>query len=424
MDEKIKVIIDYLKRQENDEDKLYLGPEYEYFVVDKKDYSTVSYYGDYGVEYIFKKLEDLGWQPQMEGNYILGLTKDDMTITTEPGGQFEYSNTYYKTVTELEDRYVEFFNTLLPIIDDLGYAMLASGYHPVTKIDEIKLLPKSRYDAMFDYFKDHGTMSHNMMKGTGALQLSIDFTSEADYIKKSVVLNGLTNILYSMFANAYFFESEPAINNIREKIWRNTDPERSGISDNAFVDDSYEGYARYLLDKAAIFGIVDGELTYTKDRKISEFVYEGMPDWELEHLMTMVFPDIRTKKFLEVRSMDSVPYPYNMAAFSLIKGLVYDKDNLDSLYEIFKNTKRVEIYDVRDKMYEGGDGVFYKDRTIREWKIKLIEMARKGLDEKEGSYLDPLEALVEEYGNLYNKTKTIYDGTNKIEALSFNQIRV
>lgn len=424
MDEKIKVIVDYLKRQEKSPDNLNLGPEYEYFVVNRKDYSTVSYYGDYGIEYIFKQMVDLGWKAEKENNYILGLSKDDMTVTTEPGGQFEYSNTYYETVNELEDRYVKFLEEVLPILDDLDYEFLAVGYHPETKIDDIRLLPKSRYDAMFDYFKKHGTMSHNMMKGTAALQLSIDFISEEDYKKKSVVLNGISNILYSLFANAYFFEGQPSHNNIREKIWRNTDPDRSGLSANAFVDDSYAGYAKYLLDRVAIFGIVDGQLKYTKDAKISEFVYEGMPDWELEHLMTMVFPDVRTKNFLEVRVMDSVPYPYNMAAFALIKGLVYDDQNLEKLYSIFKNLKRQEVYEVRDNMYEGGEGVFYMDKTIREWKFKLIDLARQGLDESEATYLDLLEELVEDYGNLYSKTKAIYDGTNKIEALEFNRLRI
>ena len=33
---------------------------------------------------------------------------------------------------------------------------MASSYHPETKIDDIKLLPKERYDIMFNYFKTKG----------------------------------------------------------------------------------------------------------------------------------------------------------------------------------------------------------------------------------------------------------------------------
>ena len=148
MEKKIKVIVDYLKRQEKSEDNLNLGAEYEYLIVDRKDYKTVSYYGEKGIEYIFKKLVEQGWQPQMEGDHVLGATKDGMVVTTEPGGQFEYSNTYKETIQELEKCYLGFLESFLPILDDLGYDALGIGYHPVTKIDEIKLLPKSRYDAI------------------------------------------------------------------------------------------------------------------------------------------------------------------------------------------------------------------------------------------------------------------------------------
>lgn len=424
MEKKIKVIVDYLKRQEKSEDNLNLGAEYEYLIVDRKDYKTVSYYGEKGIEYIFKKLVEQGWQPQMEGDHVLGATKDGMVVTTEPGGQFEYSNTYKETIQELEKCYLGFLESFLPILDDLGYDALGIGYHPVTKIDEIKLLPKSRYDAMFNYFKTHGSMSHNMMKGTAGLQLSIDFTSEEDYRKKSIMLNGITNILYSMFANSYFFEGQATHENIREKIWRNTDPQRTGLSKNAFIDDSYEGYAKYLLDTVAIFAYVDGKMQYTGEKKISEFIYEGMPDSELEHLMTMVFPDVRTKKFLEVRSMDAVPYPLNLAAYALIKGLVYYKENVEELYNTFKDLKQEDIYQVRDQMFEKGEEAQYLGQTIRDWKFKLIEMAKNGLGKEEEAYLNPLEKLVKEDGNLYNKTKRLYKGEQIKDAVSFNKIQI
>ena len=246
MDYAKKLIVDYIKKNEKSQDNLKLGPEYEYIIVKRDTYESVSYYGERGVEYIFNRLKDLGWEPYYEGEHLLSLTLDGMTITTEPGGQVEFSSTQKEMISELEVYYFRFLNDILPILDELEYDILGIAYHPVTKIEDIKLLPKKRYDAMFEYFKTHGTMSHNMMKGTAGLQLSLDYTSEEDFIKKFVVSNAITNAFYTLFDNGYFFQSEPTNHAIRAKIWENTDTDRSGLPKNAFIDNSYEGYAEYL----------------------------------------------------------------------------------------------------------------------------------------------------------------------------------
>lgn len=416
------ILINYFKSNEKSLDNLNMGPEYEYFIVHRDTYETVSFYGEKGIEYIFKRLVDLGWEPVYEGDYILGASFEDLSVTTEPGGQFEFSNMYKGSLKELKETYVRFFEILLPILDELNYDIVAMGYHPVTKIEDIKLLPKSRYDSMFNYFQKHGTMSHNMMKGTCALQFSIDFTSEEDYIKKSVVANGLVNILYSIFENAYFFEGEETHHNIRARIWENTDPQRSGLSKNAFLDDSYGGYADYILNTPSIFGYVDGEMTYTGDTLIGELIDENSSKEEIEHLLTMVFPDVRTKKFIEVRMMDSVPYPYNFSAFALIKGLLYDDENLEKLYDTFKNLTREEVYRSRKSMYEIGEEATYMDKSLKDWKKEIVDMARSGLESEDAKYLDVLDELFKSYGSLYNKSKALYDGKDVKSAAAFNRI--
>lgn len=424
MKEKIKVLVDYFKSNEKSVDKLYIGPEYEHFIVDRDTYETVSFYGDNGVESIFKRLVDEhGWDPIVEGDYVLGGTKGVMELTTEPGGQFEFSNKYEEDLATHYKVYREFFDVLLPMLDEMNYDILAMGYHPVTKIDDITLLPASRYSAMFNYFKTNGTMSHNMMKGTGALQMSVDYTSEEDYIKKSVVLNALTNLMYSAFENAYFFEGEPVHHNIREKIWQNTDPQRSGLSKNAFIEEGYEGYAKYVLNTVAIFAYIDGKLEFTGDRKIAEFIHPDMEIYELEHLLTMVFPDVRTKNFLEMRVMDGVPYPYNFSAFALLKGLIYHQENLDKLYERFKDITREEVESTRLEMYELGQDAMYLGRPLKDWIDEMIQMSKAGLNEDEIRLLEPLEELLETDGSLYNKTKRIYEETNDVrQAVSHNRI--
>ena len=276
---------------------------------------------------------------------------------------------------------------------------------------------------MFEYFKTHGTMSHNMMKGTAGLQLSMDFTSEEDFKKKFVVSNAITNAFYTLFDNGYFFQGEPTSHAIRAKIWENTDPERSGLPKNAFIDNSYEGYAEYLVNTTAIFGFVDGEMVPTGDKKIGELLDENSTKEELEHLMTMVFPDVRVKKFLELRMMDSVPYPYNFGAYALLKGLLYNEDNLNMLYEGFKDLSPEVILKTREDMYVYGNEAKFLDKTLKEWTEVFISMAENVLGE-EKSYLEPLKELIESEGSFYYKTERIFQETKDVKkAVEFNSIK-
>lgn len=422
MDNAKKLIVDYIRDNEKSEDNLKLGPEYEYIIVKRDSYESVSYYGEKGIEYIFNRLKDLGWEPYYEGKHLLTLTLDDMVVTTEPGGQVEFSSTQKEKIEELEKSYKRFFNMILPILDELNYDILGIAYHPVTKTEDIKLLPKSRYDAMFEYFKTHGSMSHNMMKGTAGLQLSIDYTSEEDFKKKFIVSNSITNAFYTLFDNGYFFQGKTTQHAIRAKIWENTDPDRSGLPKNAFIDDSYEGYAEYLVNTVAIFGFVDGEMVPTGDKKIGELLNENSTKEELEHLMTMVFPDVRVKKFLELRMMDSVSYPYNFGAFALLKALLYNEENLNYLYEEFKDLSQEVILKTREDIYIYGNEAKFLDKTLKEWTKIFITMAENVLgDEKK--YLQPLKDLIEKESSFYYKSEKIFEETGDIkESVKFNSI--
>ena len=202
----LQMITDIIRSGEKKRDNLKLGVEIEHFVVWEDTLKSVSYYGEDGVESTLKDLQNKGWSRKDEGEYLLSLEKDDLNITLEPGSQLEVSIGAKKTIIEIESSYMRFLDELLPVLNRKGQLLLSLGYHPVTRIEEIKLLPKKRYDLMFNYFKNRGSHAHNMMKGTGAFQVSIDYLSEDDYKRKFRVLNALAPVFYGLFENALFFE--------------------------------------------------------------------------------------------------------------------------------------------------------------------------------------------------------------------------
>ncbi|MDX9917384.1 MAG: glutamate-cysteine ligase family protein [Gudongella sp.] len=427
MDKKkqIELITEHIRRGEKPRELFKLGVEIEHFVLWEDSLKTVSYYGADGVETTLREISKNGWEPSFEGDYMLALKKGDLTITLEPGSQLEVSIEAKKEISEIEESYMRFLDELLPVLESKGQVLAALGYHPVTRIEEITLLPKKRYDIMFDYFKNKGSHAHNMMKGTGAFQVSIDYSDENDYRRKFRVVNALAPVFYGLFENALFFEGEPCItHNLRAYVWMNCDNDRAGTVEAALKDDySYEDYAKYLLEKPPIFTIRDNEIVQTHDKKIFEIMdVDDISEKEVEHLMTMFFPDARTKDYIEIRMMDSVPYPLNMAAVALIKGTLYDEDNLKKLYEFAKPVTAKDILASKIELLDKGMDAKVNGKSVLEIGKWMLEMARSSLGD-ESKYLEPLEELLMQGKNPYVFTKENFHREDRREAVQWAILR-
>ena len=417
----IKEIANYFKNNEKDEKEFKIGVEFEHFVIDKDTLKTVSYYGEDGVESTLKELEAKGWKGDYEGEYLLGLSNEKKVITLEPGSQLEFSIKPQRNIQDIEEEYFNFLKEIVPILERKNQGLIAIGYHPETKIDEIKILPKTRYDYMFNYFKNKGSHAHNMMKGTASLQIAIDFKSEEDYIKKFKIANALTPVLYAMFDNGFYFEGGQWDRyNLRTYIWQNCDDDRSGIVKGTFDKDfGYEKYGEYILNGPIIFMDDGKEMYFTGNKPFREmFNPENYSMEELEHALTMFFPDVRTKKYVEIRMMDSVPYPLNLAAVALWKGILYDEDNLNRVYEYIKDINMEDIDKSKNNIIQKGLDGELKDKTVFELGKWLIELAKTGLEEDEIKYILPLEKMIMDKKNPYELIKE-KEALGKKEALNW-----
>lgn len=404
-----------------------IGVEFEHFVVYKDTLKTVSYYGENGVAETLHDLEKLGYKGSYEGEYILGLEKGNKVITLEPGSQFELSIKAQKHIRDIEIEYLDFFKDLVPILESKNQQIMAVGYHPETKIEEIKLLPKKRYDFMFNYFKTAGTMAHNMMKGTSALQVSLDYSSEEDYLKKFRVSNALSPVIYAMFDNGLYFEGEQyEKHNIRALIWKNCDIDRSGVVPNSLKDDfSFKKYAEYVLNVPPILIAKDGDVESTGKLLVKDVLdVENYSTEELEHLLTMVFPDVRTKRYIEIRMMDSVPYPLNLAAIALWTGLLYGEKTLDKVYEYIKDISIDDVNSAKEEMLDKGLLAKLGDKTLLEIGKHIVSLAKEGLVEEDIKYIIPLEGMLLAGKNPYEITKDrLYMGkSNALKWTVLNDI--
>lgn len=392
----INEIVSYFKRNEKKKEDYKIGVEFEHFIIDAYTLETVNYYEEKGVQNTLKALLKKGWKGKYEGENLLGLSKAGNNITLEPGAQFEISMKPHINISDIENEYMEFLRDIIPILDKNNQLLVAIGYHPKSKIDEIPFIPKERYKYMSEYLQAKGKLAHNMMKGTCATQVTLDYGSEEDYIKKFKVSNILSPVIAMMFDNAPFFEGDIYEGySIRTAIWNDCDPDRCGIVDSIFNEQfGYNDYARYILNSPPIL-VDDGRaVKHTKNTLYREiFNPNEYTTEELEHVLTMVFPDVRTKKFIEIRMADSIPYPLNLSKIALWKGLIYDDENLDYLYKVFSDITYEEINLAKQDILKMGLDTKLGNETVFDIGKKLIELAKQSLNEDEKKYLIPLEEI-------------------------------
>ncbi|SHH40705.1 glutamate--cysteine ligase [Sporanaerobacter acetigenes] len=413
----VKAIAKYFEDNEKEIKDFKMGLEIEHFIIDKDSFRTISYYEEKGTVDTLEQMLQYGWEGIYEGDNILGLKKNGTTITLEPGSQFELSIRPEKHIFDLERDYFNFLNEVLPILDRKNQALITTGYQPESSISDIKIIPKKRYSYMYEYFKDKGTHAHNMMKGTASLQLSVDYNSEKDFVKKFRVASAISPVIYQMFDNAYYFEGGVwDKSSLRSYIWENCDKDRCGIVDVA-LDKSfgYEKYAEYILNRPPIFIDNGKEVYFTKD-KLTKDIFD--PDkystQELEHILTMFFPDVRAKKYIEIRMMDGVPYPLNFSAVALWKGIIYDEENLNKIYEYVDDISIEDVNKAKKDIVEKGLYGKLRDETVYEIGKRLIELSKSGLRENELKYILPLEEMFNEKMTPRGKTeKRAYLGKKK-----------
>ena len=373
-----------------------LGLELEHFLA-YDDMSPAPYFGEHGVLEVMNELK-----PHFKNLYyvdgsFLGMYNDDYSISLEPAAQFEISVSPHTTINAIKKAYDDFLSILQPILDNNGLHLETYGYRPSGSAHELPLIPKKRYEYMDRYFKTSGSCGINMMRGTASTQVSIDFINEWDFVRKYRFAYMLMPALKLITDNTSIFENEK--NNTplkRTYIWRNTDNDRCEPPVDLFDEGfGFASYAKYLMNVPLIC-MPDGEsLSYVGDKTGAElFENRLLTTNDIEHIMSMVFPDVRLKRYIEIRGADSLPIDLALGYTALIKALFYSCGTIDKYLREYKVT-RCDIIAAEDSlMAHGKNGFIYgvpADRFIH----ILFDDAADNLSGGELPYLNNLRAFYE-----------------------------
>jgi len=391
-----------------------IGTEHEKFVYRLADHRAPSWDEPGGIRDLLDGLTEYGWKPVLENGKIIALAGDDGTVSLEPAGQFELSGAPLANLHESCAESGRHLQQVKAIGDKLGLGFLGLGMWPDKTRAELPIMPKGRYKIMLSHMPRVGNLGLDMMLRTCTIQVNLDYSSEADMVKKFRVGLALQPVATALFANSPFTEGKPnGFKSFRSHIWEDTDPHRTGMLPFVFEDGfGYERYCDYALDVPMYFVFRDGQYIDAAGLNFRDFldgklsVLPGekptIADWN-DHLST-AFPEVRLKSFLEMRGADGGRWGRICALPALWVGLLYDDAALDAAWDRVKHWTIEEREALRHavpaealaaKVPGGG--------TMRDLAGEVLEIAGAGLSaraelnasgDNESGFLDPLREVV------------------------------
>lgn len=347
------------------------------------------------------------WSGVYEGNNIIGLKNETGTISLEPGSQFEISLNPLDSVKEIAHVLDEYNKNTAEIAQKMNITWLGYGIQPLSTYKNIKIIPKKRYDYMTQYLPTVAKKPLVMMRETSGIQTGIDYKSEEDAMKKLSLALKLSPIISAALANSPIRNGKLTnIKSYRALSWLHTDNERCGlVSSKLFennIDFGFEDYAKILLDVPMIFIERNGiGAIPVKNLTFSQFLkdgYEGfsaqIEDWELH--LSLYFPDVRLKSYLEIRNHDNQRSDLICAVPAFWKGLMYNKDAISGAEEILKPFSYIDFEYIRRKTPKCGLDLNIKGHKLSDIATEILNISHKSLSAKglgEEKYLEPLMEL-------------------------------
>ena len=409
-----------------------IGTEHEKFPFYVEDNSPVPYEGERGIRALLDGMRAiLGWEPILDDNRIIGLYEPTGmgAISLEPGGQFELSGAPLETIHQTCRESNAHLAQLRQIADPLGIKFLGLGASPKWTLAETPRMPKSRYDIMRAYMPKVGTQGLDMMHRTSTIQVNLDFSSETDMRRKMQVGYRLQALATALFAASPFTDGKPnGLVSWRADIWRDTDNARSGVLPFVFSDDfGFMDYVEWALDVPMYFVLREGryrDCTHVTFRQFMDGALKGeVPDpvpnkgdWT-NHLSTL-FPDVRLKKFIEMRGADGGPWRKICALPAFWVGLLYDRDALDAVHHLTRDWTFEEVVALRNDVPKEGLRATIRGRTMCDIGYEVLGIARSGMKSRarlngdgfdEAHFLAPLEEIVARGTTAAEKMVTEYN---------------
>jgi glutamate--cysteine ligase len=343
---------------------------------------------------------------------LMGFRLDqDDNISFEPGGQLEFSSRPYHCLTEAMSRTLYIQSVLdRELSDSSGVSLTQIGLNPWHSVDDIGLqMQKPRYLAMNDFFSGISFYGPKMMRQTCTVQVNLDFgrdeTTMAKRFLGSMLIAPISGAIfnYSAFEDGRFV----GCTGLRQRVWRYLDPSRTGVPNldrlvtkldkNSCVDTWFDFLmaARVVYVEKQNYRVMHDPVTW--QAWMANGIHGDRPDdADFETHLSLLFPEVRARGFLELRSVDCQSRVWQFVPAAWWTGLLYDPIALDQVIELML-PYRSQINELLNKAERGLDDLIMADLAK-----KLMMIAISGLKRLPGCYfgggaLKTLTVFAEEF---------------------------
>ena len=391
--------------------KLKVGVEHEKFVFNNKSKSRINFQT---VLKIFHYLRKYNWRPIKEGKNIISLSKENKTITLEPGNQIELSGAKLNNLHLSCNESYKFLKELRLACESLNLNMMSVSFDPISNLKKVPKNPKLRYKIMTKEMPKNGKLSLEMMHQTTGSQINLDYTSEKDFIKKFKLASNLVPLSIAIFANSPFKENK--LNkylSYRSKVWQNTS--RGGLPKSYLEGMNFEKYADYIMNYPLLFFKKKNNYLFSKNKTFKDFIenkireldFKGPTKKDLEIHLSTIFTEIRLKKYIEIRSLDTCEWSCHCAGPAFFLGILYQ--NLDTALDIIKNWKAEEVLNAYKEAPKKGLQTLLHNKSLLYWGKIFLKLSEEGLRKRsiknkngkdESVFLDSIKSILSN-----NKTK-------------------
>ena len=287
-------------------------------------------------------------------------------VRFEPGGQIEYATEARLTAAEAISDMEAVMGDLVDAADKAGVELLSCGLNPFLDADQVELhLKTPRYLAMDAHFNRVGPYGRRMMRLTASMQVNLDFGDPTQAHLRWSASNLLAPVCTAVFANSPV-ASGPAVHvSGRALAWELADPTRTGVAwspGDAIRKAPWTAYTVFALTADAMLRLDPGGAVVTAPSgvRFNEWwsgVHGSPPsvaEWRMH--LTSLFPEVRPRGWLELRSIDTPGREWWAVPPTLLAALLYDDlalgeilDALESLGErmpeLFRAAARVGLRD-------------------------------------------------------------------------------
>ncbi len=396
-------------------DQWRIGTEHEKFIYCRDTLKPVGFEGRNGIRAILERLsETTGWEILREGDTPIGLKCEGASVSLEPGGQVELSGAPVETLHQTCDEISRHLNAVKAVADPLNIAFFGMGFTPIWTLAEMPHMPKARYTIMRNYMPKVGSLGLDMMHRTCTVQVNLDYASEADMVAKFRTSLALQPIATALFAYSSLVEGKDSgFASWRANIWTDTDRDRTGLLHFVFEDGfGFDRYRDYMLDVPMYFVRREGRYIDAAGLSFRDFLdgrLQVLPgerphimDWE-DHMST-AFPEVRLKRFLEMRGADSGPWSRICALPAFWVGILYDSDALAAAWDVAKDWTAEMRDQLRLDAARHGLKAKIGTRTVQDVAKEIVAISREGLRRRaragsmsvdETHFIEPLASIAD-----------------------------